>query len=423
MTDIPDAGQITFAQDPQSQGNPALGWFREARFGMFVHWGVYAIPAGYWNGEPTPHMGEWIMHDLKIPAEEYKQLAASFDPHDFDAAALVDLAVRAGQRYLVLTAKHHDGFCLWDTELTTFSSAVDAPLGRDIVGEISQACRDRGIKFGLYYSQTQDWTHPDAAGNDWDFDPETQDFESYLQGYVKPQLTELLTGYGEIALIWFDTPQGITAEQSRDLVEHVHMLQPYCLVNGRVGNGLGDYGQTRDNEMPDEPAGDWETPITGNGTWGFTDNTEWKSAREISVTIAKAVSRGGNVLLNVGPDSRGAVPSAQVVELETIGDWLQRCGASIYGTHRGPFRALEWGWSTASSDHVYLLVENWPAHGELVLPANVSVESARLLTDAGGTSLEVRGAQGGAVVDLNGVEADAVLSVIELTGAREVAPL
>ncbi|WP_344737565.1 alpha-L-fucosidase [Microbacterium awajiense] len=414
-TDKRDYVHTRFAQRADAASNPALAWFREARFGMFVHWGLYALPAGTWQGQPTPHMGEWIMHDLEIPAADYRRLADDFDPQSFDAGELVDLAVRAGQRYIVVTAKHHDGFCLWGTEQTEFNSVTGTPFGRDIIGEISRACSERGVAFGLYYSQTQDWTHPDAAGNDWDFDPETKDFEGYLQTYVKPQLTELLTGYGPIALIWFDTPLGISAEQSKDLVDHVHALQPDCLVNGRVGNGLGDYGQTADNDMPDAPPGDWETPITGNSTWGYmAGRDDWKSAREIAATVAEAASLGGNVLLNVGPDAQGRIPDGQRAQLAALGEWMDRCGRAIRGTTRGPFTGLDGAWSTEDADRVYLHLREWPPTGEFALSCDTRFASASLLTNAGGESVPMRVEGDWIVLDLRACRPDPVLSVIEL---------
>lgn len=308
-------------QRPEARDHPSLPWFRDAKFGMFIHWGLYALAAGSWRGESVPGIGEWIMQRARIPVAEYEQLATRFAPEHFDAAEWVTLARRAGQRYIVLTSKHHDGFCLWHTELTGYNSVEATPFGRDVVGELADECRRQGMPFGLYYSQTQDWHHPDGDGNDWDYDEAGKDFDGYIEHYVKAQVRELLTGYGPLCLMWFDTPRRISRKHSRELVELVHELQPSCLVNGRIGNGLGDYATATDNFVPaDVVDGEWETPVTINDTWGFrADDHNWKPADALLDILATAASRGGNVLLNVGPDGEGRIPEPSVRCLEEIG--------------------------------------------------------------------------------------------------------
>jgi len=228
-------------------------WWREAKFGMFVHWGLYAIPAGMWKGKKVSGIGEWIMYRDRIPIKDYAPLAKRFNPVKFNAREWVRVAKNAGMRWIVITAKHHDGFCMFDTKLTDYN----------IVKAL-----------GFYYSQTLDWHHPDGIGNDWDFDPEKKNFSSYLEGYVKPQLQELLTNYGPVAVLWFDitTP---TPEQAREIRDWVRKLQPETIINGRIApsggeTGIGDYRERGDNEIPPgKIEGDWETPGTINDTWGF----------------------------------------------------------------------------------------------------------------------------------------------------------
>jgi alpha-L-fucosidase len=254
-------------QRADARRDARLAWFRDAKFGMFIHWGLYAVPAGVWKGEQIPGIGEWIMLRARIPVREYEQVARQFNPTRFNAAEIVALAKEAGQQYLVITSKHHDGFCMFDSAVTSYDIVDATPFGRDPIRELADECARQGIRFGFYYSQTQDWHHPDGDGNDWDYVEAEKDFNGYIENYVKPQVRELLTAYGPICLIWFDTPKRITPEQSRSLVDLVHELQPDCLVNGRIGNALGDYAETRDNVIPDTAVdADWEIPATINDT-------------------------------------------------------------------------------------------------------------------------------------------------------------
>ena len=265
-----DEGAIRTGADqrPDARHDARLDWFRDARFGMFIHWGLYAIPAGEWQGHAIAGIGEWIMLRARIPVAEYERLAERFNPVRFDADAWASLAARAGAKYLVITAKHHDGFCMFDSQVTQYSIVKATPFKRDPVQELAAACQRHGVRLCFYYSQTQDWHHPGGDGNDWDYDEATKDFDGYVQNYVKPQVRELLSNYGPIGLIWFDTPKRMTTEQSRELVDLVHSIQPDCLVNGRIGNGLGDYAESRDNVIPAEQLhSDWEVPATINDTW------------------------------------------------------------------------------------------------------------------------------------------------------------
>ena len=358
MTTIPEEGAIRVgaAQRPDARKDPRLEWFRAARFGMFIHWGLYAIPAGAWRGQPIPGIGEWLMLRARVPVAEYEQLATQFNPVQFAAESWASVAAQAGARYVVITAKHHDGFCMFRTQFTNYNIVDATPFARDPMGELAEACRRHGLRFCFYYSQTQDWHHPNGDGNDWDYDEGRKDFDGYVEDYVKPQVRELLTNYGPIGLIWFDTPKRMTREQSRSLVDLVHQLQPECLVNGRIGNDLGDYAESRDNVIPgDAQRSDWEVPATINDTWGYkSDDHNWKSPVELVRRLVDVASKDGNYLLNVGPTALGVIPEPSVERMHTIGTWLRRYGESIYETSAGPIQGLEGVRSTRRGDNVYL---------------------------------------------------------------------
>ena len=358
-------------QRPGANEDPRLDWWREAKFGMFIHWGVYSIPAGVWKGEHIPGIGEWIMLRAEIPIAEYENFAPQFNPIKYDADQIVKLAKAAGQKYIVLTSKHHDGFCMYGTKETDYSIVDGTPYGKDILKDLADACARGGIKLGLYYSQTQDWHHPDGFGNTWDFNEDEQDFGDYIDNYVKPQVREILTNYGPIAIIWFDTPKIIARHQSQELLELVHELQPDCLVCGRLGNKLGDYATAQDNAIPPDlqAAIDWETPATINDTWGFkTHDHNWKSTTQLVRNLVEIVSKGGNYLLNIGPDAEGAIPEPSIERLEAMGVWLDAHGESIYDTAPGPLQGDD-RWRTTQRDGtIYLHIFDWPADGRFVLP-------------------------------------------------------
>jgi alpha-L-fucosidase len=360
------AGSLAAAAAPPDR----MAWLREAHFGMFMHWGLYAIPAGEWKGQEVPGIGEWIMRKGRIPVAEYEQLARQFNPTRFDAEAWARLAKAAGQRWIVITTKHHDGFAMWHSRVSKFNVYDATPFHRDVIAELAEACRRNGLRLGLYYSQTQDWHEPDGDGNNWDFDVSKKNFDKYLHEKAIPQVRELLTGYGEVSFIWFDTPNIITPAQSRELVDLVHSLQPQCLVNARVGNDLGDFKGVGDQEIPAKVQDtDWETVVSLNDSWGFKKSDHnWKPARIAIRELVDVVSKNGFFSLNVGPAADGVIPQPEVDRLREVGAWLRVNGEAVYGAKPSPYPyELEWGSVTSKPGRLFLAVSQWPKSGELTL--------------------------------------------------------
>jgi alpha-L-fucosidase len=367
-----------------------IQWWREARFGMFIHWGLYAVPAGEWKGQPIAGIGEWIMNRARIPVKEYELLAGRFNPVKFDADAWVRVAREAGQKYIVITSKHHDGFAMFGSRASPYNIVAATPFKRDVMKELSAACQKHGVKLCFYYSQSQDWRHPDGLGNTWDYDDAKKDFPKYLHELVQPQVREILTNYGPIGLIWFDTPQRITREQSRELANLVHSIQPDCLVSGRIGNDAGDYRSMGDNQIPARVMDyDWETPVTLNDTWGFKkDDHNWKTTETLVRQLVDVVSKNGNYLLNVGPTAEGVIPQPSVDRLREVGKWVEVNREAVYGAQPSPYPyEFEWGSITSKPGRLYLHVIDWPKRDFMLYGLRSKVKSAHLLA-APGTPLK-----------------------------------
>ena len=345
-------------------------WLKDSRFAMFIHWGLFSELGGKWNDKTQYGIAEWIMRRAQIPVTDYEKVATRFNPTGFNADEWVQLAKDAGMRHIMITAKHHEGFAMFKSAASPYNIVDATPFKRDPMKELAEACRVKGLRFGFYYSQTQDWHERDAVGNDWDFKNGAGDFQGYLKTKALPQIKELLSNYGPIAGVWFDTPGPITLEQSKGLVDLVHALQPQALVNSRIGNGLGDYETLGDQEIPRLPRpGLWETPDTANDTWAYAwYDRDWKSPTEIAERLVRVVSRGGTYLLNVGPDGTGRIPEQSARILREVGKWVHTHEDAIHGTDATPFGPLAWGECTARGNTLFLHVFQWPADGELVLP-------------------------------------------------------
>jgi alpha-L-fucosidase len=354
------SAQTTVSRPVDPAKEKRLEWFRAAKYGMFIHWGLYAIPAGEWKGQRCLGLGEWLMNRCKVPVREYEQLAEQFNPVNYDPDAWVQLAQAAGMKYIVITSKHHDGFALFKSAVSPYNVVDATPYHRDILKQLADACARRGMRLGFYYSQSQDWHEPDGAGNTWDFGPDTapdgkelKKYDEYLRGKAEPQVKELLTNYGPVALIWFDTPRMMTAERGQRFADIVRSLQPDTLIDGRLGTE-GDYRSTGDNVIPSEASTEaWETPATTNDTWGFrTDDTNWKGPGQILFKLVDIVSKGGNYLLNVGPMADGVIPAIPQDNLRTVGRWLKINGEAIYGAEPSPFGEEFGEWASKNAKDV-----------------------------------------------------------------------
>jgi alpha-L-fucosidase len=348
------SAQTPAPRPPDAAREKRLEWFRDAKYGLFIHWGLYAVPAGEWRGKRSLGLGEWIMNRSKIPVRDYERLAAEFNPVKFNADSWVQLAQDAGMKYIVITSKHHDGFAMFRSKVSPYNVADATPFKRDVLKELADACAKRGMRLGFYYSQSQDWHEKDGAGNTWDFGPdqgadgkELKNYDAYLRAKAEPQVRELMTGYGPVALIWFDTPRMMTPERGQRFADIVRSMQPNTLIDGRLGTE-GDYRSTGDNVVPPEASTEaWETPATINDTWGFRkDDTNWKSPGQITFKLVDIVSKGGNYLLNVGPTAEGIIPQPSQDILRTVGRWLKVNGDAVYGAGASPF-GQEFGEYTA----------------------------------------------------------------------------
>lgn len=381
--DSEDAEKLISAQpETKDQRDQRMAWWRDARFGMFIHWGLYAVPAGQWEDEANH--AEWILTTAQIPVREYEKFAKQFNPVKFNAGEWVRTAKNAGMKYIVITSKHHDGFCLFDSKLTEYDVVDATPFGRDILKELAGECQKQGIKLCWYYS-IMDWHHPDyLPRREWENrSSEGADFNRYIE-YMKGQLKELVNNYGRIGVLWFDGEweKSWDQEKGKDLYEYVRSLQPDIIINNRVGKGRAGMGGTYDPETaagdfgtPEQeiPATgldyDWETCMTMNDHWGYNKHDDnWKSTKDLIQKLVDIASKGGNFLLNVGPTADGLFPEESIERLKEIGQWMSVNGESIYGTSASLFEDLKWGRSTTKGKNIYLHVFDWPHDGKLAIP-------------------------------------------------------
>lgn len=434
------------------QKNARMEWWREARFGMFIHWGLYSIPAGTWNGKQIPGIGEWIMNTASIPVADYKALAPKFNPTGFSAHDIVALAKSAGMKYIVITAKHHDGFAMFDSKADSFNIVDATPFKRDPLRELADECKKQGIKLGFYYSQDQDWTAPGGAAlKTGDHQPPTyhwdkaQDgsFDTYLHKKAIPQLKELLTNYGDYpAVIWFDTPtKDMTPARAAEIVKLLNQY-PKLIWNNRLGGTYQGDTETPEQYIPAQgyPGRDWESCMTMNDTWGYKSyDTNFKSTETLLRNLIDIASKGGNYLLNIGPDSHGVVPPAEVERLHEVGKWLSVNGEAIYGTsstlfgpEAGSFSPTEkdkkgnpkfipaWNWrSTTKADKIYIEIFNWPSSGTFhldKLPRKVT--GAYLLADSSHKSLKLNQSGTSLDVQLPSKALDPIATVLVLKTSK-----
>ena len=345
---------VDYLKESKADFDQRMQWWRDAKFGMFIHWGPYAVLAGEYNGKKTQGLAEWIMNNDRIPIEEYESYVKQFKPTEYDADQWMALAKKAGMKYVVITSKHHDGFGLWDSKVSSYD-IVDFCGQNDALKALSEACKKHGVKLGFYHS-IMDWHHPQAQAihepQYWSFKKEMSvnpEFESYLENYMKPQLKELITEY-DPAILWFDGEwvDDFTHEQGLELYQYVRELKPGILINNRVDKGrqgmmgmtkegdfAGDFGTPEQEIFDGISVYDWESCMTINDTWGYSKLDEnWKSTAQLIHNLIDITAKGGNYLLNVGPTAKGLIPEVSIERLEQMGDWMAVNSEAIYNTER-----------------------------------------------------------------------------------------
>jgi alpha-L-fucosidase len=406
------------------QRDARMEWWREARFGLFIHWGVYSVPAGTYDGERIAGIGEWILRNAKIPVAEYKTYAQDFNPVHYDPKAWVKMAKDAGMKYIVITSKHHDGFALFDSKVSDWDIADASPYGKDLLRPLVKEAKKEGIKIGFYYSQAQDWTHPGGAksgyqeGEYWD-EAHAGSFDTYLKEIAYPQVEEILTNY-DIDILWWDTPRWMNKERA-ELLRPLISLRPGLITNNRLGGGYKGDSDTPEQHVPATgiEGRDWEVCMTMNHTWGYKSYDEdWKSTEDLLHKLIDIASKGGNFLLNVGPKPDGTIPQASIYRLAEIGRWMDVNSESIYGTVASPFRRPWWGRCTRKElengdTRLYLQVFDWPEDKLLFVPVNN--EAIQCYSLSGNKEMYgVEKTEEGLVVRLTGKAADEISSVVVL---------
>lgn len=365
--------------------DPRLQWMIEDKYSMFIHWGLYSQMAGKWQNKTYYGIGEWLMHMANIPTNDYKAYAKNFNPEKFNADTFAKLAKDSGISLIVITAKHHEGFAMFDSAASDFTITKATPFKRDPLKELAEACKKYGIRLGFYYSQNFDWTEPDAAMYKGPkIKGHKKDFQRYFDNKVIPQVTELLTNYGDISQFWFDTPGNMPKKYSQDLVDLVKKHQPNCLLNSRIGNGLGDFSTMGDMHIPLKGHdGVWESIDTTNDSWSYAWYDEhWKSPKQLMENLVRVIARGGLFKLNIGPKGDGSIPAQAIENMTTAGQWLANNKQAVYGTTASPYYGFSWGDITVNNNKLYLHVFDLPKQRKLQLPhLENTVLKARMLSD------------------------------------------
>jgi alpha-L-fucosidase len=437
----------TDTSETKEQRDARMKWWREARFGMFIHWGIYSVPAGVYNGQNISGLGEWIQNRARIPSAEYRKYAEQFNPTKFNADDFVKLAKDAGMKYMVITSKHHDGFAMFKSA-DPFNIVDATPFKRDVIKELSEACRKQGIHFGVYYSQMQDWNHPGGdvqGGGRWDPAMDGS-LDVYLQKVVIPQVKELLTNI-KPDILWWDTPGRITEEQAKPLHDLLAMV-PGIITNNRLARSFPGDTETPEQTVPATgyPGGrDWETCMTINNTWGYkSTDTNFKSTETLLRNLIDIASKGGNYLLNVGPTAEGVIPQPEVDRLLEMGKWLKINGEAIYATGPNPFpriapatpvqtanagrgrgrgAAMPWDWRATTkldpdgSGKIYIHIFQWPADGKFAVTSTYKAHlvKAYLLADPKtvlNSTVTTEGDQTTFAINLPATAPDPVASVV-----------
>ena len=401
--------------------------FDQGNYAMFIHWGLYSQLGNKVDGETYYGIGEWIMNQRMagIPIAEYKKLAKKFNPVDFDARAIAKLARDAGMKYIVITAKHHDGFAMYESQACDFNIVDATPWGKDPMKDLAAACREQGLGFGFYYSHNQDWTFPGGGGGPQvDASGRPATFDDYFEKKCLPQVREITTQYGPIEIVWFDTPGKMPKHYVEKLVEVVHKNQPGALVSGRAGHELGDYQTLGDMEVPIVNVdGLWESVDTTNDSWAYAWYDEnWKSPKQILERLVACVARGGTYMLNIGPRGDGSVSARCATALRHAGDWIARYPQVIYDVQGSPWkRSMPWGDVTQKDNALFLTVFEWPASGELYLPnIEQDVQEARLLLGSDSTELLCQRRGKHVVVQVPAKAPESLASVIKLTFSEKL---
>jgi len=402
--------------ETKEQRDERMKWFREAKFGLFIHWGLYAVPAGTYDGRKIGGIGEWIMNIGKIPVDVYAKYAEQFNPVQFNAEEWVKIAKAAGMKYIVITSKHHDGFAMFKSEASPFNIVDATPYKKDPLQDLAAACRKEGIKLGFYYSQAQDWHHKGGAamGGHWDKEKQDGSMDEYIERIAIPQVREILSNYGDApAVLWWDTPVKMNADRAAKLYKVMKELRPGIIWNNRLGGGYKGDTETPEQHIPVggfKDGRDWETCMTMNDTWGFKSyDNKWKSTETLLFNLCDIASKGGNYLLNVGPTAEGLIPQPSVERLAEIGKWMSINGEAIYGTGPTVFGA-EYGETTKKKDgygkkqdantgrnwrcttkpnRLYFHFFKWPGEKFAVAGMKSKAVKAYLLADAKKAALKV----------------------------------